>query len=145
MDNIAGVLRNAELIINDNEKYGSSHIKYHRPSKLIPKSYQLYDGLKDFHLTVPQGRFVYRDSLGKFTNKKIHSLNDVGHLIAKNYDYYACAASKYFYFLTGSKVSLQEMRKTKKGLFIDQLAKDLKKNQNLQSLIYSILKSNWFN
>jgi hypothetical protein len=145
MDTMVGLLRNAELIINDEPEHGSSHMKYHKDIVSVPKNYQLFQKQKNFHLTKAEGRLVYRNILDQFTNVHVSSFDALGIELSKNYDFYACAVSRYFYFLTGTKIKLTDLtNKSMQSQFIHKLSMKLSKNQQTHEIIRDIIDSDWF-
>ncbi len=145
LDPIASLLRNAELVINEGPKDGSSHLKFHKPKFSLPDTYKLYDKVKDYYLSKPEANFTYRDISGKYFHKKVSSLDELGLQMAKTKDFYACAASRYFYFLTGEELPITSLDiKNKKHRFLLNLAKDLESHQKTRKLIEKIISSDWF-
>ncbi len=147
MDTMAGLLRNAELIINDVKDQGSSHIKFHRPIQSEPKAALLFDTVKNYHQTNPSGSFVYRDIENNFINTRVNNLDQLGLEISKTRDFYACATTRYFNFLTGRDIpisSLSSLEEKDLKTFMNQQISLFQKEQDLQKLIMRIISSKWF-
>jgi hypothetical protein len=148
MDTMAGLLRNAELIINDAEyDSGSSHLKFHKATLQTNESYKLYDVMEKYYLSRPYGRFVYRDLKDNLFDEKVESFEELGAQITKTYDFYACAATRYLYYFTGVRVPMSELRASKKDKvvrFTDKISLNLQKNQDLRQMLQQIFESEWF-
>jgi len=145
LDPVASLLRNAELVINEGPKDGSSHLKFHRPKFSLPDTYKLYDKVKDYYLSKPEANFTYRDIKGNYFHNRVTSLDELGEEMAKTADFYACAASRYFYFLTGEEIPITNLEeKNKKHKFILEMAKNLESHQKTKKLIKEIISSDWF-
>ncbi|ATH06675.1 hypothetical protein BIY24_01590 [Halobacteriovorax marinus] len=147
MDTMAGLLRNAELIINNVSEQGSSHIKYHQGTKSAPKNAMLFDTIEDYHLTKASGSFVYRDIENNFINTRVDNLDQLGLQISKTRDFYACATTRYFKFLTGKDISITQINDLKDSElkeFINTEISNFKQHQDLQTLIKRIISSKWF-
>lgn len=147
MDTMAGLLRNVELVINDVNEQGSSHIKFHKADRDVPKGVKLFDTVEKYHLTKAQGNFVYRDIENNFINTRVESLDELGIEMSKTRDLYACTTTRYFKFFTGRDIKITEIEdlndKRLKDFINDQINL-FQKEQDLQMLIKRIISSPWF-
>ncbi len=106
-----------------------------------------------YHLTKPTGYLFYRSYNGDLVHKKMEDgLKSVGQALTETNDFYVCAAKRYYGLLTGIDVSLNDIKqieevqpltpveKFHRDLVI-KLGHELKEDQSLKKLIFSIMKS----
>lgn len=101
-----------------------------------------------FALGEPKGTLHFRTFDGKLVKIPITSFADVGRELAKNEDFYTCAAKRYYAYFTGIDVPLGESPKDaveKSHLNeVKELGAQLKVDQSLKKLLIGILRSKAF-
>ncbi|GAB4420319.1 MAG: hypothetical protein OHK0056_30810 [Bacteriovoracaceae bacterium] len=151
MDHFAGLVRNAELVFSNEDGKASAHIKFHPTKYIIEDQKPFYRNDKDYFQSKPDGRLIFRDFDNNLVNIYVKNLNEVGVEFSKRRDMYVCATIRYLEFLTGTKVSMAQLRNNylEKKLSpeeseIIKIADKFKRADNLKSLISDILKSSFF-
>ncbi|MGZ3691374.1 MAG: hypothetical protein ACXVAX_07715 [Pseudobdellovibrio sp.] len=128
MDNMAGVLRNAQLF----------HTTYQNENSSLRGVYSNHvKGSGAYYEQKPTGRILYRNSKNELVDAKVDSLADFGQWITTQDDFYICAAQRYTSFLTGEKPEVLRD-------FITEQALQLKKHQKLSRLIENIISSDFY-
>lgn len=115
----------------------------HKPRKdaIVPiDSDNLYQRRK------PEGSVTYIDFNGKLIDVPVEGLQQYGEVLALQDDIYACAAKRYYHFLTGLDVPLKKPSDTDKFASYHRaqvvaLGKKLKSNGSLKTLVQDILNS----
>ncbi|PIK14655.1 MAG: hypothetical protein CES88_09965 [Halobacteriovorax sp. JY17] len=77
----------------------------------------------------------------------MNNLDQLGLEISKTRDFYACATTRYFNFLTGRDIpisSLSSLEEKDLKNFMNQQISLFQKEQDLQKLIMRIISSKWF-
>ncbi len=106
-----------------------------------------------FHLRPPNGKLYYRNYNGILVDKNVSGVKELGAALAGTDDLYLCAAKRYFEFLTGVNVHVEDFSIEKNKLnpktlkyrnFVIELGKQLKKNQSLKTLIRNIIDSPYY-
>jgi hypothetical protein len=97
----------------------------------------------------PKGKILTRDYAGRLINQDVMGVDELGQKISEIDDFYACAASRYFNFFTGFEASLPDVpnastQQVAARQFVLNLGQQLKQNQNLRSMIQSIIESHFF-
>lgn len=109
----------------------------------------------NFHLTQPSGRLYFRDYKGKLVDRTVNSINDLGIALSNTPDYYACAAQKYFSYLTGIDVNVAYLSAPENASFLTRtdieyrdyvisLGDELQKTGSLRKLIETIMLSGYY-
>lgn len=143
--------RNYMLIGND---YDTGAMHLHRWAVTQPAETGTPDRDSVFHQRPPNGRLYFRSYNGTLVDRSVTGIADLGTKISETDDYYACVASKYFYFFTGIKVNLQDSGDSSLPPLssadiayrnsVIQMGQSLKSHQNLQTLIRDILSSSHY-
>lgn len=111
------------------------------------------DNSGHFALQKPMGALNYRDHTNKLFKIPVNNLNELGAEISKSDDFYRCVAKRYYNFFTGYDVNLAERNvaeasNTKEAKFhrakVYLIAANLKKSQNMTSMIKDIINSEAF-
>lgn len=146
IDPMASVIGNMENYNSGNVSLDHSlrNIYFHHPEEGAKGSLGV-----DYYKSKPKGRYFYKDIFKTIHNEEIHSLDDLGEQIAKTKDLYHCVASRYFNFLTGIPIDINEKDYiSKEGdtpeYFVRKLAKDLEDHQSLKKLMSSIFSSDFY-
>lgn len=92
------------------------------------------------------GKLFYRDYKGRLVNQSVNGIQDLGNKISRRDDIYMCAAKRYYEFLTGVNIPIQNANTSDKFVKhhynqIIKLGTNLKKNGSLRNLIEGILKT----
>jgi hypothetical protein len=110
-------------------------------------------GESHFYKKRPFGRLYYRSydgSLDEPINIQFQGIEGLGSVLSEQKDVYACAASRYFEFLTGVKVNLNDPKQFKSELsdkeleyrnYVIYLGEKLYKEQSLKKLVTRIIQS----
>ncbi|WP_372653415.1 hypothetical protein [Halobacteriovorax sp.] len=110
--------------------------------------YKYTDSDKDFYRKKHVSKLYFRDLHGKLIDKEIKSYNQLGEMISSIDDPYLCTASRYFTFLTGIDVDINNFSKVPKNNslkdFLLKLTQDLKKNQNPINIFKMVFSSNFY-
>ncbi len=110
-------------------------------------------GSGHFALQTPMGALNYRDHTNKLIKIPVKNLNELGAAIANSDDFYRCVAKRYYSYFTGYDVNLAERNvaeanNTKEAKFhrakVYSIAANLKKSQNMASMIKEIVSSEAF-
>ncbi|AZZ36089.1 hypothetical protein CIK05_04545 [Bdellovibrio sp. qaytius] len=111
------------------------------------------EGSGHFALQKPMGSLNYRDHTNKLFKIPVNNLNELGNELSKSDDFYRCVAKRYYNFFTGYDVNLAERNvpeasNTKEAKFhrakVYAIAANLKKSQNMTSMIKEIISSEAF-
>lgn len=111
------------------------------------------DNSGHFALQKPTGALNYRDHTNKLFKIPVNNLNELGTELSKSDDFYRCVAKRYYNFFTGYDVNLAERNvaeasNTKEAKFhrakVYKIAANLKKSQNMTSMIKEIINSEAF-
>lgn len=104
-----------------------------------------------FYQRPPNGRLIFRSYDGSLVNTPVSGLDSLGQAIASTPDFYVCAAKRYFQFLTGISVNLEDLgdptsvplnaADTAYRNEVIQFGLQLEKDQSLQNLLMNILNS----
>lgn len=102
-----------------------------------------------YHRREPSGAVHYVDLNNKLVSHSVKGLQGYGEVLAQYDDIYACAAKRYYHFLTGIDVGLKAPSASDKFATyhrnqVVNLGKALKSNGSLSTMIQSILNSNAF-
>ncbi len=97
----------------------------------------------------PEGRVLIRDMNGNLINEAVTGVEQLGTTLSNIDDYYMCAASRYFNFLTGFKASTLEVpnaspEEIQARLYVVQLGNSLKIHQSLRTMVSEILGSSYW-
>lgn len=112
----------------------------------------------NFHRQTPSGRLFYRSMTGALVDRQVASISDLGKAMTETEDYYACAAKRYFQFMTGIVVPLYDRSNPQNAevnrqlsvqaiedrKFVEALGQELKRTQSLKTLVKSILASKYY-
>ncbi len=109
---------------------------------------------QDFHKRPANGRLFMRTIDGTLIDESFEGLEELGQVIMQLDDVYACTASRYYHFLTGIKVNLDDLDNPSAATLsakeieyrdhIIKLGRELKKHQSLKELIRQIINSKSF-
>ncbi|PIK15567.1 hypothetical protein [Halobacteriovorax sp. JY17] len=149
MDQFASLTSNLE-IFNAGEVHTNAYVfrGIYQYKKSSNSNYQYTDKDPDFYQKKHSSRLYFRDYLGKLVNKEISDSNRLGEVIKKLDDPYLCTISRYFYFLTGIRIDLNNFTSMNKESdlrdFLIKLTKDLKTNQSTLKTIEEIIKSKYY-
>ncbi|MGZ3726375.1 MAG: hypothetical protein ACXWQQ_11270 [Pseudobdellovibrio sp.] len=112
------------------------------------------DKYSDYHLQPNTGTLYFRNYRGELINKSVSDFQSLGQELAKQDDLYICAAKRYFEFMTGIDVQIGDFTSPdfneadpsllKYRNFVINLGLDLKKNQNLKTMIRQIVASDFY-
>jgi len=107
-----------------------------------------------FYKRPPRGALYFRSHDGKLIHERIQGLKgqtSLGEAIAKTDDFYLCASKRYFEFLTGHKINIQDItdpssikynaKEEKIYKYLLSLTTKLKSNQNVREIIKEIISS----
>jgi hypothetical protein len=121
------------------------------PPTLASESDAPVDQDPDFFRRPPKGKLHFRSFSGALVNDSVTGPQELGDALAKTDDLYACAASRYFRFLTGIDVTLDDLgapgaRKLAEGeraarTQVIELGRRLKEHQSTRELVLDILRS----
>lgn len=148
IDPAAGVIRNLIVFTTANQNISRDQLRLGIPA-LGASRLPANSNAQDYVFSTPAGRLYYRDFKNNLVKQNISSLADMGNKISSSFDYYACAAKRYYYFFTGidvalkgseSDTSLTEYHRAQ----VFNLAQRLQSHQNLMTLIEDIIKSEAF-
>mgnify|MGYP000235433066 FL=1 len=156
MDNLAYLVRNVEQAYSADAggdgMIHSTHLRYHQPSTYLEEEKTAPDSDTNFHMRPAYGRFVYQDIYGKYYNKKVKSLDELGSIISDMDDFYLCTAKKYLNYLTGVDVSMSifslNSLSYKEQYFkdlLEQSAQQMKKSGDLKDGMRTLIKSRVYN
>jgi hypothetical protein len=108
----------------------------------------------EFHRRPPDGRLYFRDSQGGLVDRRFSGLRSLGLALADTEDFYICAAKRYFQFMTGIDVKMDDYSEIplsaadrahlKYRAYVQKLGHDLKNHQSLKKLVASILHSKFY-
>lgn len=112
----------------------------------------------EFHIKTSKGLIHTRTLSGELLSRQIESINDLGIAMTQTNDFYTCAAKRYFEFLTGINVPLYDRKDPRNAElnrslslehiedrdFVENLGKELQRNQSLKEVIKMILKSKYY-
>lgn len=112
----------------------------------------------EFHIKKSKGLIHTRTLSGELLSRQIDSINDLGIAMTQTNDFYTCAAKRYFEFLTGINVPLYDRKDPRNAElnrslslehiedrdFVENLGKELQRNQSLKEVIKLILKSKYY-
>ena len=157
MDPMAGVLRNV-MTLGTSRSDAGGHPAVRFFAKRDPSmgfiDHPVTDGNADYSKGLPDGRLRYRSFDGKLISEQVNDLDDLGEAIAAQEDLYACAAKRYFRFMTGITADLSDsgdinspklnQGDTEARNKVIQLGRELKAHQNLKQLLKSIIESDTF-
>ncbi len=148
IDPMSGAIRHSQVVYTNTTGRTSIHVKFHKET--MRSLNDLFPDRDDkFYLRPTKGRFIYRTIMGKLINKEFSSLEDLNKIITSTDDYYTCAASKYFYYMTGISVELENIKQSygdiddnSKYLIgeVIALGKKLKAHGDVKQLIRDIIK-----
>jgi hypothetical protein len=157
MDPMAGVIRNLTSIsttATDVAYAVGIRFFVHRSPDMPPMDFPVLSGDDNFYRSPASGRLKYRSYDGKLISEEVSDLEDLGMAIAEQDDLYACAAKRYFNFLTGITADLSDsgdMNSPKLGLGetlarekVIELGLQLKQHQSLRTLLKTIISSETF-
>ncbi len=160
IDPLARGYRNLRVNSTEGEakQEGSNlQIRYvHQFKATMPKEdpYAWPEKDRDFYKRPATGRLYMRSFDGTLVDEEFEGLEDLGRVMSEMDDVYACTASRYYHFLTGVKVRLDDLGNSEaptlsaKELeyrnYVIQLGRDLKKHQSLKELIKQIINSNGY-
>lgn len=136
----------------------TSWVKMRIPDQVAEaQPYHLMSRDGQFYRRPPKGYLKYRSYDGSFqsidvqANNQQQALQSLGAGIAQKNDLYVCAASRYFEYFTGIKVSLHDEGDPRNPTLtaadryyrdkVVEMGLELKSNQNLKSLVRSIISS----
>ena len=111
------------------------------------------EGSGHFALQKPAGALNYRDHTDKLIKIPVNNLNELGTQLSKSDDFYRCVAKRYYSFFTGYDVNLAERNvpessNTAEAKYhrakVYSIAANLKKSQNMTSMIKEIFNSEAF-
>lgn len=152
MDPMAGVTRRlrGQGINGDNTYYGNyaTFMKDHGPGTLPPADYPTIKPDEEFSNRNPAGRIMFRGYDDRLYDEQVEGLAELGNKFAEYDDLYVCGAKKYYNLLTGIDVRLPgpggaPLNAAEKEHFkqVVKLGLELKKSQNVQQLLRSIIAS----
>lgn len=108
----------------------------------------------EFHRRPPEGRLYFRSIQGNLVNRHFSGLPELGRTLAETDDLYACAAKRYFLYMTGIDVKMTDYSEhplsaadrpySRYRAFVQELGQNLKKHQSLKKLVSSILHSKYY-
>jgi hypothetical protein len=160
IDPMVGVIRNTKAgwsSSGDNSTKTSTYrIKYfglRNPDLAAAPHPHMTEDLS-YYRRPPHGRILYRSYDGTLVNSNVQNLQELGARIADSNDFYACAAKRYYQFLTGIEVRLDDLgnintqqptpgEKHHRDQVIN-LGQQLKTHQSLRTLIRNIIQSPTF-
>lgn len=111
------------------------------------------EGSGHFALQKPVGALNYRDHTDKLIKIPVNNLNELGTALSNSDDFYRCIAKRYYNFFTGYDVNLAERNvpessNTAEAKYhrakVYSIAANLKKSQNMTSMIKEIFNSEAF-
>ena len=154
IDNMAGAVRNISPVFSSNnpENY-TQHIEIFARDHKVVEADIMVDKHKDYHLTPARGRLYFRNIYHQLVNEKVNSLEELGESIAKQDDFYVCAAKRYFEFFTGIDIHVEDYGANLGSYdaesieyirFLLFLGKRLKKHQKLRLLARDIFQSDYY-
>lgn len=133
--------------LEKNGKIGFSFLRSVHESKLLKKEDYSYA------FAEPTGRLRMRDFNGTELDEPYVNLEDLGEKISGLDDFYLCQTRRYFKFLTGIDIETDPLilhntiLKQQDKIMLTQLyswAMDLKKNQQLKSVLEQMIRSPYF-
>lgn len=112
----------------------------------------------DFHKTNPDGRLYFRSYDGTLVSRPVSSVADLGAKLSETNDLYACAAKRWFKYLSGVDVSLHDvgdpLNEDANGImkdkdweyrrFVIALGMRLKATGNVRAMIKEIFASKYY-
>ena len=152
MDPMAGVTRRlrGNAINGDNTYYGNhaTYMKDFGAGNLPSMDYPTIKPDEQFSNRNPAGRIMFRGYDDKLHDENVEGLSELGNKFTQYDDLYVCGAKKYYNLLTGIDVRLPgpgaaPLNSAEKDHF-KQVVKwglELKKSQNVQQLLRSIIAS----
>lgn len=157
MDPMAGTLRNitsTPTISADSGYVSGVRFFVQREPDMPAADYPVMGGNADFYRSPASGRLKYRNYEGRLVSHDVQSLQELGEAIAEEDDLYACAAKRYYEFLTGIPHTMNDPgdfntpKPTPGEALVREriihLGQELKQHQNLRELFRSIIQSETF-
>jgi hypothetical protein len=160
MDPMAGAIRNLRTasVAHDNTS-GAFGVRFF--TKVANENTQAaaaYPELSEdsnFSKRPADATLFYRSYDGSLVNVSVRGLDDLGQKISQTNDFYACAAKRYYRFLTGINVDLSDLSdpinapnlsagEIKYRNQVISLGQQLKQDQSLRSMLKSIIASETF-
>lgn len=158
IDPASGVIRNlTQVLIPYDETNSATSVQINSPQihqypVTQPASLALTNSDPYFPQRPPTGSFYFRNYAGNLVNEPVMGIAGLGKVLSEQEDLYICAASRYFQYFTGIRVSMQDpgdptsipMTGDQQSYYnqVVQWGIELKKTQNLRGLIKNILQSN---
>jgi hypothetical protein len=153
MDPMGAVMRNAVVTkpSTENKSISTRSVHYFKPTEKKGEIEPLQNDEK-YHLRPPDGILRFRSYNGDLIEKNITGNKQLAIEISKTDDFYICVAKRYFNFFTGIDVPIRNFKSeppTDKvsAKIIDEvikMGKELRKTQNLRSLIGEIFQSKYY-
>lgn len=157
MDPMTGAIRNlATVNTGRGSIQGSTVVKYFikREPDMGSIEHPVLKGNANYYRTPSDANLTYRSYDGKLIHQEVSDLQGLGEAIAEQNDLYACAAKRYYKFLTGIDSDLSDIGNINSPKYSDselaarnkviQLGLELKKHQSIRSLLQSIIQSKTF-
>ena len=157
MDPMAGTIRNVMTLSTGRTDFGvARNVRFFaaRTPDLGHMDIPSQSGNPDFSRSPATGRLKYRTYDGKLISEDVADLSELGDAIAAQDDLYACAAKRYFYFLTGVNVPLFDIGDINSPQMsagemaardiIIRYGQELKAHQSVRTLIRTIVSSPTF-
>lgn len=156
MDPLAGALRNSRAAWSHNGGVTFNRVKFigHRNPDLAAAPFPTKAADTSFHRRPAEGRLFYRSYDGTLVTQEMEGLTELGEALATTNDLYVCAAKRYYRYLTGINVSLDDIGNINTPPFSEgekfqrdrviTFGLELKKHQSLRTLIKAIIKSEAF-
>lgn len=102
----------------------------------------------NFYLRPPIGTLFFRTVHGDLIDTPVRSLHEVGTRLAATDDFYICAASRYYHYFTGIKVTLGDSGVGQMDTFVKKhfdkvvaLGQELRQHQDPRRTVAEILRS----
>ncbi|ATH07770.1 hypothetical protein BIY24_07360 [Halobacteriovorax marinus] len=120
----------------------------YKHSTSMSSTHQFVDKDKDFYKKRHMAKFYFRDFKGDLVNRKISEPKDIGQILKTLDDPYLCTTKRYFEFLTGIEVDINNFKNIpndsniKKTLL--KLTSVLKNEQSPKRLIEEIISSRYY-
>jgi hypothetical protein len=152
MDRVAATVRNISYISirriasDSTRRSGGTFLKVESPSGTDTKDWPASSDA-NFYKRQPDGALFFTDSAGVTHDIKARGLTGLGTALAQQDDLYLCAAKRYYAYFMGVNIPIDSPDNLSGKLSavdnihygnIKNLAKDLKQNQNLLSMIQKI-------
>ena len=143
MDPMAGTVRDLAMwnMFND-----GTYIARYQGGR-APASDERPASDRDYFRRPPTGRLFFRSISGNLVDVPVEGLDALGSAIAATPDFYACAASRYLSFFSGTTIPLTDPNNQKDSTdvaYLKTLASDFKNHQKLKRVIKAIFESVYF-